>query len=548
MPHTLATAAQAMALPASAGWMALLALLAVAAIGYAAWRNQRARAAAQRLLAEAQRETARREQEFSLLIQGVQELIFRTDAQGNIRFANPRWQAMTDQSPETARGKHLSDIVLPECRSTIQALFAPQQPEGLRSAQAQVRDQGGSLHVLEFSVTPLRNRDGQLRGFVGSGVDITELHMAQQRQKEHLEFTERVLEFNPLPMHLTDVQGRFITVNKAWENFMGLPRSQVLGRTCTDLLPRAQAQSCTATSAQLLHEGGTVRYEERLQLADGSPRDVQVTKVLLRSSQGHPIGILITQLDITDYLGARDLAQQASRTKSEFVANISHELRTPLQSILGFSELGMARGRQHEKLAAMFGDIHAAGLRMLGLVNDLLDISKIESTVGAFHFERNDVRDIIEDVAAELEMLLQQRKLQLALNLGRMPLVAKVDTARFSQVVRNVLANAVKFAPEGSRIDVGAQVQGENTIHIQVRDRGPGIPAAELEKIFQAFVQSSQTRDGSGGTGLGLAICRKIMTAHGGRIHATNAPGEGAIFHITVPTAGYTDTMPAPLL
>ena len=90
MPHTLATAAQAMALPASAGWMALLALLAVAAIGYAAWRNQRARAAAQRLLAEAQRETARREQEFSLLIQGVQELIFRTDAQGNIRFANPR--------------------------------------------------------------------------------------------------------------------------------------------------------------------------------------------------------------------------------------------------------------------------------------------------------------------------------------------------------------------------------------------------------------------------------------------------------------------------
>ena len=397
-------------------------------------------------------------------------------------------------------------------------------------------------------MTPLRSRDGQLRGFVGSGVDITELHMAQQRQKEHLEFTERVLEFNPLPMHLTDVQGRFITVNKAWENFMGLPRSQVLGRTCTDLLPRAQAQSCTATSAQLLHEGGTVRYEERLQLADGSPRDVQVTKVLLRSSQGHPIGILITQLDITDYLGARDLAQQASRTKSEFVANISHELRTPLQSILGFSELGMARGRQHEKLASMFGDIHAAGLRMLGLVNDLLDISKIESTVGAFHFERNDVRDIIEDVAAELEMLLQQRKLQLALNLGRMPLVAKVDTARFSQVVRNVLANAVKFAPEGSRIDVGAQVQGENTIHIQVRDRGPGIPAAELEKIFQAFVQSSQTRDGSGGTGLGLAICRKIMTAHGGRIHATNAPGEGAIFHITVPTAGYTDTMPAPLL
>lgn len=548
MPNTEALASQAMAMPASAGWWALLAAATVAATGYAVWRNQRARAAAQQLLAEAQRETARREQELSILIHGVQELIFRTDPKGYIRFVNPRWKAITNQPPETARGKHLSDIVLPEWRHAIDSLFDPQQPEGLRSAQARVKDLGGQLHVLEFSVAPLRDRDGHIRGFVGSGVDITELHMAQQRQKEHLEFTERVLEFNPLPMHLTDVKGRFITVNKAWEDFMGLRRNKVMGKSYKDIMPLLQAQRCTTTSAQLLQEGGTLRYEENVQRPDGSLRDVQVTKVLLRSSEGHPIGILVTQLDITDYLSARDQAQQASRTKSEFVANISHELRTPLQSILGFSELGMVRGRQHEKLAAMFGDIHAAGQRMLGLVNDLLDISKIESTVGAFHFERNDVRDIIEDVSAELQLLAQRKQLQLQLDLGRMPLVAKVDASRFSQVVRNVLANAVKFAPEGSSIDVSAKVKNENTIHMEVRDRGPGIPPAELEAIFQAFVQSSQTRDGSGGTGLGLAICRKIVTAHGGRIYATNAPDKGAIFHITVPTAGYTDTMPTPLL
>lgn len=548
MPNTEALASQAMAMPASAVWWALLAAATVAATGYAVWRNQRAKAAAQQLLAEAQRETARSEQELSILIHGVQELIFRTDPKGYIRFVNPRWKAITNQPPETARGKHLSDIVLPEWRHAIDSLFDPQQPEGLRSAQARVKDLGGQLHVLEFSVAPLRDRDGHMRGFVGSGVDITELHMAQQRQKEHLEFTERVLEFNPLPMHLTDVKGRFITVNKAWEDFMGLRRNKVMGMACKDIMPLLQAQRCTSTSAQLLREGGTLRYEENVQRPDGSLRDVQVTKVLLRSSEGHPIGILVTQLDITDYLSARDQAQQASRTKSEFVANISHELRTPLQSILGFSELGMVRGRQHEKLAAMFGDIHAAGQRMLGLVNDLLDISKIESTVGAFHFERNDVRDIIEDVSAELQMLAQRKQLQLQLDLGRMPLVAKVDASRFSQVVRNVLANSVKFAPEGSSIDVSAKVKNENTIHIQVRDRGPGIPPAELEAIFQAFVQSSQTRDGSGGTGLGLAICRKIVTAHGGRIYATNAPDKGAIFHITVPTAGYTDTMPSPLL
>ena len=184
---------------------------------------------------------------------------------------------------------------------------------------------------------------------------------------------------------------------------------------------------------------------------------------------------------------------------------------------------------------------------MLVLVNDLLDIAKIESTVGAFHFERADVRDLIEDVAAELELQLDKKRQGLGLQLGRAPLVAKVDPTRLQQVVRNVLGNAMKFSPEDSIIDIAADNPDDNTIRIQIRDKGPGIPPAELDAVFQAFVQSSQTRDGSGGTGLGLAICRKIITAHGGSIHATNAPGGGTIFHISLPTAGYTDTMPATL-
>ena len=328
---------------------------------------------------------------------------------------------------------------------------------------------------------------------------------------------------------------------------MGLSRDKVLEQQKRDFLPPQEAQAYDAHSDELRRARGQIRYEERLHRPDGSVRDVQVTKVRLLSHQGEPMGLLIVKMDITDYLAARDLAEQASRTQSEFVANISHELRTPLQSILGFSELGMLRGRQHEKLAAMFGDIHAAGQRMLELVNDLLDMSKIDSTVGAFHFEPHDVRDIIEAVAAELASQLQGKQLTLNLQLGRLPLEAKVDPVRFAQVIRNVLANAVKFSPEGRNIQISAGLSDDVTIHIAVRDQGPGIPPTELEAVFQAFVQSSKTRDGSGGTGLGLAICQKIVTAHGGHIHAANAPGGGAIFHICLPTAGYTDTMPAAL-
>jgi signal transduction histidine kinase len=115
------------------------------------------------------------------------------------------------------------------------------------------------------------------------------------------------------------------------------------------------------------------------------------------------------------------------------------------------------------------------------------------------------------------------------------------------QVVRNTLANAVKFAPEGSKIVLDATLDDDGGAHISVRDHGPGIPPKELEKIFEAFVQSSKTKDGSGGTGLGLAICRKIVSAHGGSIHAENMPDGGSRFHIQLPHRDSGETIPAEL-
>lgn len=524
-----------------------VALALIGLLTHASWRNARAKEVAQRERDEAQQETARREQELSILFKSVQELIFRTDAQGSIRFVNPRWHAITSQPPEMARGQHLRDVVHPECREGVDALFDTTLPPGVRVAQARLTGPAGETRVLDISVVPLRDRSGQLRGFAGSAVDVTALLTAQQSLQEQLALTSQVLECNPLPICMTDTEGRFLSVNQAWENFMGLSRKSVLGMRNIDFLPQQEAQAYSAYHEQLLREGGRVRYEERMRRLDGSFRDVQVTKVLVTTNGKQPIGILTAKMDITEFRAARDLAEEASRSKSEFVANISHELRTPLQSILGFSELGLARGRHQSKLASMFNDIHDAGQRMLVLVNDLLDIAKIESAVGAFHFERADVRDLIDEVAAEMELLLDRKRLGLGLRLGHMPLVAKVDPSRFQQVVRNVLSNAIKFSPEDSIIDITAEVSHDHSIHIQVRDQGPGIPPAELETVFQAFVQSSKTRDGSGGTGLGLAICRKIVEAHGGRIHATNGPDGGTIFHIMLLTAGYTDTMPAPL-
>ena len=523
------------------------ALLLIGIMTFAAWRSAQEREVVQGKYKDAQRETARREQELAVLVKSVQELIFRTDRKGAIHFANARWRVLTGHAPELAEGKYLRDLVVAEHHDRVNALFDPLGPLDTRTTQAHLLGPDGHVRTLDMSVVPLSDRGGQVRGFAGIAVDVTVLLAAQQNLQQNLDFTERMMEGSPLPICMTDIDGRFISVNEAWEQFMGVSRSQALGKRNREFLSESEAKVYDTRNAQLLREGGRVRYEERLHGLDGNSRDVQVTKVLISSQQGNALGILIVKMDITAFLAARDLAEEASRSKSEFVANISHELRTPLQSILGFSELGVLRGREHVKLAAMFGDIHAAGERMLSLVNDLLDMSKIESAVGAFNFERSDVREIIENVSGEFKLMLDRKQLQLQLQLPRMPLMSKVDPTRLQQVVRNVLANSIKFSPEGRSIHISADLAGEDEIHVQIQDEGPGIPPAELEAIFQAFVQSSKTRDGSGGTGLGLAICRKILTAHGGRIYAANGVGGGAVFHVFLPTAGFASTTLATL-
>jgi len=184
---------------------------------------------------------------------------------------------------------------------------------------------------------------------------------------------------------------------------------------------------------------------------------------------------------------------------------------------------------------------------MLALVNDLLDVSKIESAVGAFHLERTDVRPLLRDVQRELAPLVSAKRMALHLALPAHPMAAKVDPLRFQQVVRNTLANAIKFSPEGSEILLHGDTDDSGAVRVSVRDHGPGIPPNEVEKIFEAFVQSSKTKDGSGGTGLGLAICRKIVQAHGGSIDAENMPGGGSRFNIVFPLIPVGETLPAEL-
>ncbi|MEY8689954.1 MAG: PAS domain S-box protein [Leptothrix sp. (in: b-proteobacteria)] len=254
-----------------------------------------------------------------------------------------------------------------------------------------------------------------------------------------------------------------------------------------------------------------------------------------RMPDGHLVGF---RIDITDLVRSRQAAEGADRAKSEFIATISHELRTPLQSIMGFSELGLTFAKDQAPLDSMFHDIHQGGQRMLRLVNALLDVSKVEGTDARLALQRADLGTLAAQVVRELTPIAAERQVQFRLGVpphGLPALPVLADGYRIEQVLRNVLANAVRFTAPGSTVEIDGIDHGAAGVTLTVRDHGPGIPSDELEQIFDAFVQSSRTRDGSGGTGLGLTICRKILRAHRGCISAANAAGGGALMRVHLP-------------
>lgn len=233
---------------------------------------------------------------------------------------------------------------------------------------------------------------------------------------------------------------------------------------------------------------------------------------------------------------AKENAEEANRAKSEFLANISHELRTPMQAILGFSRLGLERLDQisRDKIQEYFNTVYASGKRLLILVNDLLDLSKLESGRFDYDFREEHLSKIVELTIRTLHPLLREQRLSIEFLNSDINDLVLADRERIEQVVSNLLSNAIKFSPPGDQITVELK-ELDSEIQVSVIDRGVGIPENELESVFDAFIQSSKTKTGAGGTGLGLAISKRIIVAHEGRIWATLNPEGGSTLHFTVP-------------
>lgn len=243
-------------------------------------------------------------------------------------------------------------------------------------------------------------------------------------------------------------------------------------------------------------------------------------------------------------------AELANRAKSEFLANMSHELRTPMHAILGFSSLGSNKvgSAANEKISGYFTRINESGQRLLYLLNDLLDLSKLEAGRMDFEFCENDLQESIKVIADELAPLFLERCLTVDIEPASVSTHAIYDKEKIEQVIRNLLSNAIKFTPDCMSVlvyfDESLLYSKEDpseeaaipAISVSIMDQGTGVPEDELEAVFEKFVQSSKTETGAGGTGLGLSISKEIIAGHGGSIKASNSSKDGgAIFTFSLP-------------
>ncbi|MEE9566394.1 MAG: HAMP domain-containing sensor histidine kinase, partial [Desulfobacteria bacterium] len=225
-----------------------------------------------------------------------------------------------------------------------------------------------------------------------------------------------------------------------------------------------------------------------------------------------------------------------SKHKSEFLANMSHELRTPLNAILGYTELILDKiyGEVPEKIQEVLERLEKNGSHLLNLINDVLDLSKIEAGRLSLSLSEYSMTEVVQTVFTSIEALAAEKKLELKVIVPKDLTTGKGDEQRLAQVLLNLLGNAIKFTEQGE-VNVEMTVSNE-TFLVSVSDTGPGLSEAEQKRIFEEFHQadSSSTRE-KGGTGLGLSIAKRIIEMHGGRIWVESTPGKGSTFRFTLP-------------
>jgi PAS domain S-box-containing protein len=376
--------------------------------------------------------------------------------------------------------------------------------------------------------------------------EIAEREQTEADLRESEQRFRNILNNVPIGVVYTDLNGNVKQVNPRFCQLTGYTADELSGMNVATLTHPDDRENDAPLAEQLVRdEIPMYRRQGRYLTRDGRMVWVQSIVTLLRDLQGRPRRIVAVVEDITEHMRlaeaerAREVAEMANRAKSDFLSRMSHELRTPLNAMLGFAQL-LELDQSHplpESQRPWVTQIQNAGWHLLDMINDVLDLSRIESGTLSLMADPLDLRELVAATRAMVERDAQRRNLTISTDLSDEVPRVKGDATRVKQILTNLLSNAVKYNIDGGRIHVSARAVARDTVEITVTDTGLGMTAHQLAQLFQPFNRLGRERSTMEGTGIGLVISQRLAELMGGALRARSTAGEGSSFVLTLPRA-----------
>jgi PAS domain S-box-containing protein len=377
--------------------------------------------------------------------------------------------------------------------------------------------------------------------------DVTVERRARAQLQEATRFLDSIIENLPDMVFVKDAtELRFVRFNRAGEALLGHAREQLLGRSDRDFFPPAEADFFQGKDREVLAGRTMVDIpEEVISTSERGPRILHTKKIPILDEHGVPRYLLGISRDITgakrvesELRAAKELAERASQAKTEFLANMSHELRTPLNAIVGFARVLTANAADRDDGQRDYLDyILRASEHMLSLVNDLLDLRRVEASAGFLELDAHRLLPLAEAATRMVAPMFSERGHAFACRYDEPLPLLRCDARALVQVLTNLLSNAAKYTPDGGRIELSGSAE-PGGLRISVRDNGVGIAPADQARLFTYFTQvGAKHTHHMRGSGVGLALTRALVERMGGTLEVESAIGSGSAFHVRLPLA-----------
>ncbi len=412
----------------------------------------------------------------------------------------------------------------------------------LEDLETKVILKNGKLIDVALSISVLKDAEGKVIGAIGIMSDITKRKIAEKKLKDSENKIRVILNNSAAAMTLLDDKERLISWNKYTEQLLGMTQKELYLKPVSRIYPKDEWEKIR--SFNIRESGSKHHIETRIIRKDNAIIDVDLSVNVLKDSESRIIGSVGIMQDISErkkveqeLIQAKIVAEEANQAKSLFLANVSHEVRTPMNAILGMVDMTLdtqLTSEQKENLQT----VKDAADNLLGLINDILDLSRIEAGKTRLEIIPFEIEEVVKSVCRGLHVLARNKNLELVWEIDpEIPHTILGDPTRIRQIIINLVNNAIKFTSKGQiqvRVEWERNIEKQCCLNFSVKDQGIGIPADKCAEIFDAFVQAddSITRR-YGGTGLGLAISKRLVEMMGGTIWVESRESQGSTFSFT---------------